>query len=358
MFTPVATLPSAWRYRVSTGTGLCSVSILWLDEVESLICNFSVLQHVKLFEQICPWDTLACCWDIKQPTHISHSTNKVTGLPWQHLFWGKVKHEIFRALPIKRGQTPPKQGAIYDVVKYTICPNNQMYQAKHNSDTHTDAWRTISLPKCVCCLSSPKKKIQQFKTFHVVTILHCNEFMKLGILTHKHDHINRSQQFYSHHKSLTQDHCNIKQSNSDFFSQLSSAQEKSHYPWWSRLSTAPWSSMWSVPKYRTNIQVKTLLVGCLRSQQHARVCQGRICSDNCTCCHTEMEVADQTFHLTQAEYTDTRPTSPSVDPIMRGAWLGGPLECQCWSHRYDSTQKKPSASGNRILGLLLLRQMP
>ena len=67
--TPVATLPGAWRYRVSAGTGRPGVSILWLGEVESLICNFSVWQHVKLSEQICPCDTLACCWDIKQPTN-------------------------------------------------------------------------------------------------------------------------------------------------------------------------------------------------------------------------------------------------------------------------------------------------
>ena len=37
---PVAVLPGAWRYRVSAGTGRPGVSILWLDEVESLICNF------------------------------------------------------------------------------------------------------------------------------------------------------------------------------------------------------------------------------------------------------------------------------------------------------------------------------
>ena len=37
--TPVATLPGAWRYRVSTGTGWPGVSILWLGEVERLICN-------------------------------------------------------------------------------------------------------------------------------------------------------------------------------------------------------------------------------------------------------------------------------------------------------------------------------
>ena len=38
--TPVATLPGAWRYRVSAGTGRPGVSILWLGEVESWICSF------------------------------------------------------------------------------------------------------------------------------------------------------------------------------------------------------------------------------------------------------------------------------------------------------------------------------
>ena len=36
-----------------------------------------------------------------------------------------------------------------------------------------------------------------------------------------------------------------------------------------------------------------LFVGCLSSQQHASVSQGRICTDNFTCCHTEIEAADQ-----------------------------------------------------------------
>ena len=55
------------------------------------------------------------------------------------------------------------------------------------------------------------------------------------------------------------------------------------------------------------------LVASLTSQQHASVTQGRICTDNFTCCHTEIEVADQTFYLTQSQYTDTGPTSPSAD---------------------------------------------
>ena len=82
------------------------------------------------------------------------------------------------------------------------------------------------------------------------------------------------------------------------------------------------------------------MVGCLTSQQHASVSQGRICSDNFTCCHTEIKVADQTFHHTQSQYTDTGSTSPSVDPITPGTWQGKSLECQCLSHRYDSTSKK------------------
>ena len=43
------------------------------------------------------------------------------------------------------------------------------------------------------------------------------------------------------------------------------------------------------------------------------------CSENCTCCHTETEVADQNFFLVLPQDTDTGPTSPSTDPIAPGA---------------------------------------
>ena len=68
-----------------------------------------------------------------------------------------------------------------------------------------------------------------------------------------------------------------------------------------------------------------LLAACLASQQHASVSQVRICSDKCTCCHTEQEAADQTFYPTQSQYIDTGPTSPSADPVMLGAWQGSHL---------------------------------
>ena len=44
-----------------------------------------------------------------------------------------------------------------------------------------------------------------------------------------------------------------------------------------------------------------------------------------SCCHTEIEVADQTFHLTQ-------PSSPSADPITSGAWQGS-----YWSASFSVT---------------------
>ena len=62
------------------------------------------------------------------------------------------------------------------------------------------------------------------------------------------------------------------------------------------------------------------------SQQYASVSHGRICSDSCVCCHTEIEVADQTFCLTQSQDTDTQPTSPSADSIKPAAW-----QCSHWS---------------------------
>ena len=101
-----------------------------------------------------------------------------------------------------------------------------------------------------------------------------------------------------------------------------------------------------------------LLVGCLTSQQQASVSQGQICSDNCTCCHTEIEVADQTFCLTQSQYTDTGPISPSADPRTPGAWQGSH-----WSANFEVTgmtrpRKNPGASGIRTRDLPLSRRTP
>ena len=47
--------------------------------------------------------------------------------------------------------------------------------------------------------------------------------------------------------------------------------------------------------HKSNLKVTAILLGDqLKSQKQAYVSQGRICWDNCTCCHTWMEVTDQT----------------------------------------------------------------
>ena len=79
---------------------------------------------------------------------------------------------------------------------------------------------------------------------------------------------------------------------------------------------------------------------------HAGVSLGRICSDSFTCCHTEIEVADQTFHPTQSQYTDTGPTSRGTDPITPGAWHGSH-----WSVNFPVTSINEEAKariGNAI----------
>ena len=101
-----------------------------------------------------------------------------------------------------------------------------------------------------------------------------------------------------------------------------------------------------------------LFVGYLTSQLHASVSQRRICSDSFTCCHTETEVTDQTFHLSQSQYTETGPISPSADLIMPGAWQGSH-----WSANFEVTgmtrpRKNPGASGIRTRDLALSRRTP
>ena len=55
-------------------------------------------------------------------------------------------------------------------------------------------------------------------------------------------------------------------------------------------------------------------------------------------CHTEIEVTDQTFYLTQSQYTDSGPISPSADHITSEAWQGSH-----WSdnHWYNDPVKSP-----------------
>ena len=89
-------------------------------------------------------------------------------------------------------------------------------------------------------------------------------------------------------------------------------------------------------------------VGCLTSQQDCSASRVLICSDDCTWYHTEIEAADHTFYPTHSQYTDTRPTSPSADPIMPGAWChwNSTIKSVVWLDLKKKKKKDPRQSGN------------
>ena len=99
-----------------------------------------------------------------------------------------------------------------------------------------------------------------------------------------------------------------------------------------------------------------LFVGCLTSQQQASVSQGRICSVKFTWCHNGIEVADQTFYLTQSQYTYTGPTSPSADPTTPGALQGSHRSANFCVTAMTRPRKKPVGSGIRTPDLSLSRR--
>ena len=57
--------------------GSVSVYCDWVRWKVWSATSISVWEHVKLSEQIRPRDTLACCWDVKQPTNQQQSVLNV-----------------------------------------------------------------------------------------------------------------------------------------------------------------------------------------------------------------------------------------------------------------------------------------
>ena len=55
------------------------------------------------------------------------------------------------------------------------------------------------------------------------------------------------------------------------------------------------------------------------SQQHGSVSRETDLL-HCMCCHTETEIADETFYLILSQYSDTGLASSSTDPTAPGAW--------------------------------------
>ena len=49
-----------------------------------------------------------------------------------------------------------------------------------------------------------------------------------------------------------------------------------------------------------------------------------------TCRHTEIEGADQSGYLSQSQYIETGPNSPSTDRVRPGVWQAGPERPPRW----------------------------
>ena len=87
----------------------------------------------------------------------------------------------------------------------------------------------------------------------------------------------------------------------------------------------PSQFLWFPPDTAGMSKWVMLFVGCFNIPATCSCISRQMCSDKFMCCNTEIEVADQTFYLTQPQYTDTGPTSPSTDPITPGPW-----QCSHW----------------------------
>ena len=143
---------------------------------------------------------------------------------------------------------------------------------------------------------------------------------------------------------------------------------------WKTLPSTDWSwRQYCTDKFSSDCKstnhsaIIKLFVGCLTSSQHASASQGQICSGNSRCCHTETEVVDQTFHLTQSQCTDTRPTSPSADPVRPFARQGShcstkfQLTGMSWPGKRSTDElvkKNPWRKQEWNQGLRLSRQTP
>ena len=75
-----------------------------------------------------------------------------------------------------------------------------------------------------------------------------------------------------------------------------------------------------------------------QSRNKQTLSQKRLFINNVTCRHTKTNVSIKTCHFTRSEYADTKPTSPSADPLTPdGGWRGeggggGAVDCQLTRH--------------------------
>ena len=114
----------------------------------------------------------------------------------------------------------------------------------------------------------------------------------------------------------------------------------------------------ALPSKEIITEVLFLCCGFLTSQQHASISQGRICSGYFTYCHASDRSCRPYFlHYPVTVYRHRADQSQRL-PYHARRLTGQPQECQCLSHRYDSTRKNPVASGIPAPDLPFPRRAP
>ena len=113
--TPVANLPGTWHYKVSADAGWPSVNILWLDEMESFICDFLVWKLSERSSRSVP----------EIHSHVAgmlsnQPKNKQTDLMWQH---NKISKEADASMrnSLHVARTPRNQKTNKWKQKQTTC---------------------------------------------------------------------------------------------------------------------------------------------------------------------------------------------------------------------------------------------
>ena len=110
----MVTLPGAWCYRVSIGTGLPGVSMLWLGEVESLICIFylsvAALQLVWAYPSLRYTSMLLGHEATNQPTNFPHTHREATILVnYAHNTWNSLHTFLIKQYHITQHLACPTQ---------------------------------------------------------------------------------------------------------------------------------------------------------------------------------------------------------------------------------------------------------
>ena len=95
--------------------------------MESLICNFYLSVAAHKIEQVRPWDTLAYCWDVKQPANNYFTLSGLLVSEVWIVLDGSVVLKMFRKAPLLVCPKDPEWPGINVLIWYIAFFENDLY---------------------------------------------------------------------------------------------------------------------------------------------------------------------------------------------------------------------------------------